>query len=205
MRRHRPARCGAAGCCIAQASTCRPARLCCVWRLAVSLILPPCSCCRWIAASSISLSRCKTCMAQPRYGHSEGLGSGGDCLECGRAHFYAAGRSCQGKIPPRHLHWVFSVMVRLCPAAACVAQRCSAVLCTLRQPGCTPSWAVYRSSQPHSFGWPAHPMPCCSAVGKRMDSKDATTRLTDVTANANRGDYRLQVGALPDVYFCFWV
>jgi len=33
----------------------------------------------------------------------------------------------------------------------------------------------------------------CSIVGKRMQSKDVKNKLADVTANANRGDYRLQV------------
>lgn len=31
-----------------------------------------------------------------------------------------------------------------------------------------------------------------------MDSKDATTRLTDVTQNADRGSSRVQVGSQPE-------
>lgn len=34
-----------------------------------------------------------------------------------------------------------------------------------------------------------------SIVGKRADSRTVQNKLTDVVANANRGDYRVRVGA----------
>lgn len=37
-----------------------------------------------------------------------------------------------------------------------------------------------------------------SIVGKRMQSKDVANKLTDVVGNANRGDYRVQVGNAAD-------
>jgi hypothetical protein len=41
---------------------------------------------------------------------------------------------------------------------------------------------------------PALPcLPVCSLVGSRLDSYDVKLKITDVTADANRGDYRLQV------------
>ena len=35
----------------------------------------------------------------------------------------------------------------------------------------------------------------CSIVGKRADSRTVQNKLTDIVANANRGDYRVRVGA----------
>lgn len=39
-------------------------------------------------------------------------------------------------------------------------------------------------------------IPYCSIVGKRADSRTVQNKLTDVVANANRGDYRVRVGAV---------
>lgn len=42
------------------------------------------------------------------------------------------------------------------------------------------------------LGLPASLTPC-SIVGKRADSRTVQNKLTDVVANANRGDYRVRV------------
>ncbi len=42
----------------------------------------------------------------------------------------------------------------------------------------------------------------CSIVGKRADSRTVQNKLTDIVANANRGDYRVRVGALTLVFLC---
>lgn len=43
---------------------------------------------------------------------------------------------------------------------------------------------------------PPQPRTACSIVGKRDDSSKVQNKLTDVTTNANRGDYRVYVSGL---------